>query len=125
MNPLGLHDFYNEKAKDGSHTLQKGQSMSFRYRAYIHAQDAKIVEQYKATPTACSSRSKDQGPRPSEPAKARPEDWIPARAALGWNDDQGVPMVTLTHSSCISFHYTHSFDEVQLRELGTQVAVTL
>ena len=50
-NPFGLHDFYNDKTKDGSHTLQKGQSMTFRYRVYIHAgsaQEAKIAEQYKA-----------------------------------------------------------------------------
>ena len=51
VNPFGLHDFYNDKTKDGSHTLQKGQSISFRYRVYIHpgnAQEAKIAEQYKA-----------------------------------------------------------------------------
>jgi hypothetical protein len=51
VNPFGLHDFYNDKTKDGSHTLQKGQSISFRYRVYIHpgtAQDAKIAAQYKA-----------------------------------------------------------------------------
>ena len=51
VNPFGLHDFYNDKAKDGSHTLEKGQSMSFRYRIYIHpgnAQDAKIGDRYKA-----------------------------------------------------------------------------
>ena len=51
VNPFGLHDFYNDKAKDGSHTLQKGQSMSFRYRVYIHpgnTQEAKIGDQYKA-----------------------------------------------------------------------------
>ena len=50
VNPFGLHDFYNDKAKDGSHTLEKGQSMSFRYRIYIHpgnAQDAKIGDRYK------------------------------------------------------------------------------
>jgi Methane oxygenase PmoA len=51
VNPFGLHDFYNDKTKDGSHALQKGQSISFRYRVYIHpgsTQDAKIAEQYKA-----------------------------------------------------------------------------
>ncbi|HET6962156.1 MAG TPA: PmoA family protein [Terriglobia bacterium] len=54
VNPFGLHDFYNDKSKDGSHTLKKGQSISFRYRVYIHsgnAQDAKIPEQYKAYAT--------------------------------------------------------------------------
>ncbi len=44
-------------------------------------------------------------------------DWIPARASLGRNDKL-EPMR-------VSFHHTHSFDEVQLRKLGTQVAVTL
>ncbi len=51
VNPFGLHDFYNDKSKDGSHTLQKGEFVSFRYRVYIHpgtAQEAGIVEQYKA-----------------------------------------------------------------------------
>ena len=51
VNPFGLHDFYNDKTKDGSHTLQKGQSISFRYRVYIHpgnARDAKLADQYKA-----------------------------------------------------------------------------
>ena len=51
VNPFGLHDFYNDKSKDGSHKLQKGQSLSFRYRVYIHpgnTQDAKIADQYKA-----------------------------------------------------------------------------
>lgn len=51
VNPFGLHDFYNDKTKDGSHTLKKGQSMNFRYRVYIHpgnTQEAKIAEQYKA-----------------------------------------------------------------------------
>ncbi|MCI0421566.1 MAG: PmoA family protein [Acidobacteria bacterium] len=51
VNPFGLQDFYNDKAKDGSHTLKKGESASFRYRVYIHpgsAQEGKIAEQYKA-----------------------------------------------------------------------------
>lgn len=51
VNPFGLHDFYNDRSKDGSHTLQKGESASFRYRVYIHpgtAQEARIAEQYKA-----------------------------------------------------------------------------
>lgn len=51
VNPFGLHDFYNDKTKDGSHTLKAGQSVSFRYRVYIHpgnALEAKINDQYKA-----------------------------------------------------------------------------
>jgi hypothetical protein len=51
VNPFGLHDFYNDKTKDGSHTLSAGQSVTFRYRVYIHpgnTQEAKIADQYKA-----------------------------------------------------------------------------
>jgi Methane oxygenase PmoA len=51
VNPFGLRDFYNDKTKDGSHTLKVGQSISFRYRVYIHAGnalEAKIDDQYKA-----------------------------------------------------------------------------
>jgi len=50
-NPFGLHDFYNDKTKDGSHLLQPGESLSLRYRVYIHSgntQEAKISGQYKA-----------------------------------------------------------------------------
>jgi hypothetical protein len=50
VNPFGLHDFYNDKTKDGSHTLKNGESINFRYRVYIHpgnAQEAKIGDQYK------------------------------------------------------------------------------
>lgn len=38
-NPFGLHDFYNDKTKNGSHTLEKGQSLRFRYRVVIHPGD--------------------------------------------------------------------------------------
>jgi Methane oxygenase PmoA len=51
VNPFGLHDFYNDKTKDGSHSLSAGQSLTFRYRVYIHpgnTQEAKIADQYKA-----------------------------------------------------------------------------
>jgi len=64
VNPFGLHDFYNDKNKDGSHTLQKGQSISFRYRVYIHpgtAHEAKLGEQYKAYTD--SVRFKNYAPR--------------------------------------------------------------
>ncbi|MBM3804377.1 MAG: hypothetical protein FJW26_18925 [Acidimicrobiia bacterium] len=60
VNPFGLHDFYRDKTKDGSHTLQKGQSIRFRYRVYIHpgdAREAKIAEQYRAY--ARGAREKD------------------------------------------------------------------
>src|SRR5262249_54142590 len=37
VNPFGLHDFYNDPARDGSYTLQKGESITLRYRVIIHA----------------------------------------------------------------------------------------
>jgi hypothetical protein len=51
VNPFGLHDFYNDKTKDGSHLLQAGESLTLRYRVYIHSgntQEAEISGQYKA-----------------------------------------------------------------------------
>ncbi|WP_321473822.1 PmoA family protein [uncultured Paludibaculum sp.] len=38
-NAFGLHDFYNDKMKNGSHTLEKGQTLRFRYRVVIHQGD--------------------------------------------------------------------------------------
>jgi hypothetical protein len=39
-NPFGEHDFFNDKKRDGSVTLEPGQSQRFRYRVIIHAGDA-------------------------------------------------------------------------------------
>lgn len=50
-NAFGDHDFYNDKSKDGSLTIQPGKSLRFRYRVVIHPGDtasAKIGELYKA-----------------------------------------------------------------------------
>ncbi|MEJ5368896.1 MAG: PmoA family protein [Bryobacteraceae bacterium] len=38
-NAFGLHDFYNDKTKDGSHALEPGQSIRFLYRVLIHPGD--------------------------------------------------------------------------------------
>lgn len=38
-NAFGLHDFFNDKTKDGSHTLEPGQSIRFLYRVIIHPGD--------------------------------------------------------------------------------------
>lgn len=38
-NAFGLHDFFNDKTKDGSYELAKGQSMRFIYRVVIHPGD--------------------------------------------------------------------------------------
>ena len=49
-NAFGLHDFLRDKTKDGSLTLEPGQSAHFRYRVVIHPGDtesAKIAEHYK------------------------------------------------------------------------------
>ena len=50
-NPFGLHDFSNDKSKDGSYTIPQGQSITFRYRVLLHAGDAdsaKTAEAYDA-----------------------------------------------------------------------------
>ena len=36
INPFGLHDFLNDKTKDGSLTLAPGEHVRFRYRVIIH-----------------------------------------------------------------------------------------
>ncbi len=36
-NPFGTHDFENDASKDGSMTLEPGQTMRFRYRVVIHS----------------------------------------------------------------------------------------
>ncbi len=39
-NPFGEHDFYNDPKRDGSVTIAKGKSLTFRYRVFIHHGDA-------------------------------------------------------------------------------------
>ncbi|MFN0112928.1 MAG: PmoA family protein [Blastocatellia bacterium] len=39
-NPFGEHDFYNDKARDGSVTIPVNGSLTFRYRVVIHNGDA-------------------------------------------------------------------------------------
>jgi len=39
-NIFGLHDFYNDKSKDGSRSLKVGETMRVRYRVVIHPGDA-------------------------------------------------------------------------------------
>jgi hypothetical protein len=49
-NIFGLHDFLRDKTKNGSLTLEPGQSARFRYRVIIHAGDtesANIAQRYK------------------------------------------------------------------------------
>lgn len=49
-NPFGLHDFTGDNSVDGSHTIPKGESITFRYRIYIHKGDteqARVAEHYK------------------------------------------------------------------------------
>ncbi len=40
-NPFGIHDFEKDSPNDGSHTLQPGESMVFRYRVLLHQGDEK------------------------------------------------------------------------------------
>ena len=51
-NPFGLRDFTGKKEADGSHLLEKGESLVLRYRMYFHKGDAtsakigEVFEQY-------------------------------------------------------------------------------
>jgi hypothetical protein len=40
-NPFGVRDFTGDKETDGSHTLQKGESITLRYRVLFHRGDEK------------------------------------------------------------------------------------
>lgn len=40
-NPFALSYYYNDKSRDGSHTLERNRELRFSYRVYIHRQDAK------------------------------------------------------------------------------------
>ena len=49
-NPFGERDFYNDKTRDGSLTIDAGKTLRFRYRVVIHPGDsttANIAELYK------------------------------------------------------------------------------
>ena len=39
-NPFGLHDFYGDRNRDGSHVIGAGETLWFGYRVYVHAGDA-------------------------------------------------------------------------------------
>ena len=50
-NPFGLHHFKNSNDVDGSHKMAKGESMTLRYRVYVHpgnTEAADIAAQFKA-----------------------------------------------------------------------------
>jgi len=53
-NIFGLHDFENDKSRNGSLTLQPGETLRFRYRVVIHPGDvrsahiARLYEEYSA-----------------------------------------------------------------------------
>jgi hypothetical protein len=42
-NIFGEHDFYNDKSRDGSMTIEPGQTLRFRYRVVIHPGDDKTT----------------------------------------------------------------------------------
>ncbi|PYV17952.1 MAG: transmembrane prediction [Acidobacteria bacterium] len=51
VNPFGLHDFMNDPKQDGSYTVPVGDSLTLRYRVFIHkgdAADSKVGEAYRA-----------------------------------------------------------------------------
>jgi hypothetical protein len=43
-NIFGEHDFYNDKKRDGSMTIEPGHPLRFRYRVIIHSGDYKTVD---------------------------------------------------------------------------------
>lgn len=48
-NPFALSYYYNDKSRDGSHTLERNRELKFSYRVYIHRQDAqegKVAEAF-------------------------------------------------------------------------------
>jgi hypothetical protein len=50
-NPFGLKDFTGDKTKDGSHKLEKGATLLFRYRVLFHpgaTEEAKVPEAWRA-----------------------------------------------------------------------------
>ena len=50
-NPFGLHDFKGSRSVDGSQTLAKGETMTFRYRILFHLGDeksGKVAEAFKS-----------------------------------------------------------------------------
>ena len=50
-NPFGLHHFKNSNDIDGSHKMAKGETMTLRYRVYVHqgnTEAADIAAQFKA-----------------------------------------------------------------------------
>lgn len=50
-NAFGLHDFHNDKTKNGALTLEKGKTLRFRYRVVIHPGDtaeANLAPMYDA-----------------------------------------------------------------------------
>jgi hypothetical protein len=61
-NIFGEHDFYNDKSKDGSISLEPGKSLRFRYRVVIHPGDTKaanvaaLYERYKQANEGNSNR---------------------------------------------------------------------
>jgi hypothetical protein len=49
-NPFGLHDFEKKPKGTGDYTIAAGQSITFRYRFYLHEGDekqARVAERYQ------------------------------------------------------------------------------
>jgi hypothetical protein len=50
VNPFGEHDFCNDPTRDGSLTIPPGQTLTLRYRVFIHhgdAAEAQVAEAYE------------------------------------------------------------------------------
>ena len=50
VNQFGEHDYYNDKSRNGSVTIDPGKSLTFKYRVIIHPGDSvtsRLAAQYR------------------------------------------------------------------------------
>jgi hypothetical protein len=61
-NPFGWHDFEKKPAQAGDLTIDSGESVTFRYRFYLHEgdeQQAKVAEHYQDYANSVPARKKN------------------------------------------------------------------
>jgi len=66
-NPFGERDYYSDKSRDGSITIQPNQSVTFRYRVFIHQGDVKegkVAEEYANYVAAAKRAAGASRPQP-------------------------------------------------------------
>jgi sugar lactone lactonase YvrE len=102
-NPFGLHDFYNSKDKDGSHTVKPGESFTLKYRVIFHKGDqdagkiAARFAEYSGLPLKTSAAAPTTSPAVGSSAKAavgRPtgESIVSPDAKLEWLYTRDFPI---------------------------------